>query len=64
VPGSNYREAIRIKPAYAEVYCNLGLAMAREGKIDEAVASFREALRLKSGFSTAHQYLELARGKK
>ena len=41
------REAIRLKPDYAEAHNNLGIALTDQGKLDEAVAEYREAIRLK-----------------
>jgi len=61
---ASFWRPIRIDPDYAEAYCNLGLALAKDGEMDAAVANFREALRAKPGFPPALKYLELALGKK
>ncbi len=44
-------------------YNNLGAALALEGRIDEAVANYEEALRIHPGYANAHQNLgtELAK---
>ena len=42
-----YREAIRLKPDYAEAHNNLGIALMAQGKHDEAIVAYREAIRLK-----------------
>ena len=40
-----YDRAIAIFPAYAEAYRNRGNALARLGRRDEAMASYRQCLR-------------------
>ena len=37
----DYREAIRLKPDYAEAHCNLGLALRQQGLYAESLAEFR-----------------------
>ena len=49
-----YREAIRLKPEFAEGHQGLGNALVRQGKLDEASAEYREAIRLKPDFAEAH----------
>ena len=44
-----YREAIRLKPDYAEAHYNLGCVLYDQEKFDEAEAEFAEARRLKPG---------------
>ena len=45
-----YREALRLKPDYAEAHNNLGVALEDRGSLDGAIAEYREALRLKPDF--------------
>jgi len=40
----HYRDAIRIKPAYAEAYNNLGYAYMGEDSLDQAIAAFQTLL--------------------
>jgi Tfp pilus assembly protein PilF len=40
------REALRLRPDFAEVHTNFGLALLDQGKLDQAIAECREALRL------------------
>src|SRR5207244_6049643 len=40
------RAALRLRPAFADALCNLGLALRGQGKLDEAAAAWREALRI------------------
>ena len=39
---------------------NLGLALGKAGKIDEAIAHFQRAVQLKPDFAEAHNYLGTA----
>ena len=52
-----FREAIRIKPEYAEAYSKLGLALERQGKVEEAVVAYREAIRSKPDLADSHVQL-------
>ncbi len=55
-----YREAIRLKPDYADAHNNLGIALGKQGKLEEAVAEFRTAIRLKPDYADAHATLGVA----
>ena len=57
---AEYREAIRLKPDYAEAHYNLGIALSDQGKLDEAIAEYREAIRLKPDSADAHNNLGIA----
>src|SRR5215472_12944629 len=52
-----YRQAIRIKPDFAEAYSNLGNSLSDQGKIDEAIAAYRQAIRIRPDFPEAHSNL-------
>ncbi len=54
------REAIRLRPDDANANEHLGLALAGQGKQDEALAAFREALRLRPHDANAHNNLGTA----
>jgi len=42
-----YKQAIRIKPDYAEVYDNLGDVYGKLGRWQEAIESYKQAVRIK-----------------
>src|SRR5262245_33910864 len=42
-----FREALRLKPGWAEAHLNLGLALQRERQLDEAIAEMRAAIQIK-----------------
>ncbi|MFP4319054.1 MAG: tetratricopeptide repeat protein, partial [Phormidium sp.] len=47
-----YERAIDLNPEYALAHYNLGLALSDQGKLDEAVAAYRTALRLPEDTTT------------
>jgi protein O-GlcNAc transferase len=55
-----YREAIRLRPDYAETFANLGKVLRNIARLDEALACFREAIRLKPDLIYAHENLIFA----
>jgi tetratricopeptide (TPR) repeat protein len=48
------RQAVRIRPDYAEAHCNLGAVLSDQGKPDEAVAAYRRALRIRPDYAEAY----------
>jgi len=46
-----------VKPGWAKLHNNLGSALLLQGNIDEAVAHFREALRIQPDYPTAQNNL-------
>jgi protein O-mannosyl-transferase len=59
----HYREAIRLRPSYAEAWSNLGLAQAQRGDLPGAATSLQEAIRLKPRYSAAWSNLGIVRAK-
>ncbi|MBI4937962.1 MAG: tetratricopeptide repeat protein, partial [Nitrosomonadales bacterium] len=53
----SYREALAIRPDYAEAHNNLGVALSDLGKRDEAVVCYRKALAIRPGYAEAHNNL-------
>jgi len=54
-----YKNAIRIKPSFAEAHNNLGIAYKNLGKIKEAIECYRNAILHKSNFAEAYNNLGL-----
>ena len=52
-----YREAVRINPAYSGAHYNLGAALLQRGQAEEAIAQYREAVRINPAYSEAHNNL-------
>ena len=44
------RKALRLKPDYADAHNNSGIALKAQGRMEEAIASYREAIRLKPNY--------------
>jgi len=55
---------VKLEPGVAELHNDLGIALAETGRLPEAIAEFRQALRLKPDFEDAKANLARAiRGK-
>ena len=52
--------AIKIKPDYANAYNNLGAVMFNAKMTEEAIDYFKEAIRIRPGFTAAQKNLETA----
>jgi Tfp pilus assembly protein PilF len=59
----HYKEALRIRPVFAEAHNNFGVALARQGHLDEAVGEFLEAVRIEPGFKDAQNNLNATQAK-
>jgi Flp pilus assembly protein TadD len=55
------REAIGLKPGYADAHNNLGIALASGGRIEDAMGEWEKAVRLNPKLDDARQNLERAR---
>jgi protein O-mannosyl-transferase len=55
-----FREAIALRPDFAEAHHDLAVALARRQRFEEAVAENREAIRLRPGFAAAYASLGVA----
>jgi protein O-mannosyl-transferase len=62
-PNSNRRWKLTLA-SYAEAHSNLGLALLRRGKSDEAVDEFEKALNIKPDFFETHYALGVALAQK
>lgn len=57
---ASYRQALVLKPDYAEVLYSLGLAFQAQGKPLEAIESYRQAIVVRPDYAVAHNNLGLA----
>ena len=57
----SYKNCLKIKPGYAEAYCNMGLALKGKGDLDAAIQSYCNALEIKPDYAEAHRNLSLAK---
>ena len=57
---AEFREALRLKPDFADAHLNLGVALRDKGDLDGAIAEHRTALRLQPEDAGAHYALGLA----
>ena len=58
---TEYRQALRLDPSYANAHNNLGNVLLVQKKYDEAIAEFAEVVRLQPGSAAAKQNLAAAR---
>ena len=54
----HYAELIRLRPASAEAHYRLGMALVKQGKMEEPAREFEIALRLQPGFPEAQRALD------
>jgi tetratricopeptide (TPR) repeat protein len=62
---AQYREALRLNPAFAEAHSNLAETLAKQGQIEEAIVHYQEALRLDPASAGTHSnfgFLRLNQG--
>jgi tetratricopeptide (TPR) repeat protein len=53
----SYKQALAIKPDYAEAHSNLGVTFKELGQLEEAVKSYEQALAIKPDYAEAHNNL-------
>jgi tetratricopeptide (TPR) repeat protein len=53
----HWEQAVRIDPDYAEAHCNLGVALAKAGRIPEGIEHLRQALRINPDYVRARDAL-------
>ena len=57
---AEFREAIRLRPDFAEAQNNLGLVLTQTDEDEPALAAFREAIRIRPNYAEAHANLGAA----
>ncbi|MCP4610006.1 MAG: tetratricopeptide repeat protein [Planctomycetes bacterium] len=58
------RKSLELNPKNAIANCTLGVSLARQGKVDEAIGYFSEAIKLEPGYVDAHYSLGQAMARK
>ena len=53
----HYRQAVELRPSYAEAHYNLGRLLVQKGQVDEAVAHYEKALEINPADAAAHNNL-------
>ena len=56
-----YRQALQLRPQYAEALTNLGLVLAEQARLEEAEQCHSRALQIRPGFAEAHRNRSLVR---
>lgn len=54
------RKGIQLYPNEARFYYGLGIALQRTGKLEEAIAAYRQAIKLKPDYAAAYNNLGVA----
>ena len=50
----SYKQALKIKPDYAEAYYNMGIALKDKGDPEAAIDSYKQALKIKPDYAEAY----------
>jgi tetratricopeptide (TPR) repeat protein len=58
--GEGFESVVKVAPAFAEAHLNLGLVREEQGRHEDAIASFKKALALKSQLHGANLFLGIA----
>jgi tetratricopeptide (TPR) repeat protein len=58
------KEAVRLRPDYADAYFNLGTVLFKQGRLDEAIAQWQKALEIRPRDAEAHRNVAGALRKK
>ena len=50
----SYKQALKIKPDYADAYYNMGIVLSNKGELDAAIDSYKQALKIKPDYADAY----------
>jgi protein O-GlcNAc transferase len=56
----SYKQAIKIKPDYAEAYNNMGIALKKKGDLKAAIDSYKHAIKIKPNYAGAYNNMGIA----
>tara|TARA_B100000780_G_scaffold24316_1_gene15477 strand:+ start:673 stop:2637 length:1965 start_codon:yes stop_codon:yes gene_type:complete len=56
----SYKQALKIKPDYAEVYNNMGIVLKDKGDLEIALDSYKQALRIKPYYAEVYNNMGIA----
>ena len=56
----SYKQALKIKPDYAEAYYNMGIALKDKGDPEAAIDSYKQALKIKPDYAEAYNNMGVA----
>jgi tetratricopeptide (TPR) repeat protein len=56
----SYKQAIKIKPDYADVYNNMGNALKGKGDLEAAIDSYKQAIKIKPDYAEAYYNMGIA----
>jgi tetratricopeptide (TPR) repeat protein len=59
-----YKKALNIDPDFAEVHCNLGVVLSKQGRFDEAIMHYNKALASKPNWYEAQTNLDITKKQK
>jgi tetratricopeptide (TPR) repeat protein len=50
----SYKQAIKIRPDYADAYYNMGISLQDQGNLGEAIDSYKQAIKIKPDYAEAY----------
>ena len=56
----SYKQALIIKPDYADAYYNMGIALKDKGDLEAAIDSYKQALKIKPDYADAYNNMGIA----
>jgi len=56
----SYKQAIKIKPDYADAYYNMGNALKDTGDFNAAIDSYKQAIKIKPDYAEAYSNMGVA----